>query len=124
MEKSAILKEAWARLQGPGVFTTVDQAGNPNSVYVLGMKLLADGRIAVMDNYFNKTRANIKNGSRGSFLFLTGPHEPYQAKGPLAYLESGPEYEELKASVPERFPRLAAVLLTVEELYSGARKLV
>jgi len=39
-------------------------------------------------------------------------------------LESGLEYEELKAAVPERFPRLAAVLLTVEELYSGAKKLV
>lgn len=123
MEKTEILKEAWALREGPAVFTTVDKSGVPNSVYVLGFKLLEDGSIAVIDNYFNKTRENIKNGSKGSFLFLARPRKPYQAKGRIEYLTSGPVYEELKSFVDPKYPRLAAAVLRVEELYSGAEKL-
>lgn len=123
MKTNSILKEAWELLEGPAIFTTVDKNGMPNSVYVLGMKLLADGRIAVMDNYFHKTRENIKNGSKASFLFLARPRKPYQAKGSIEYLTSGPVYEDLKTAVPEKFPRLAAAVLKVEELYSGEEKL-
>ena len=119
-----ILKEAWSLREGPAVFTTVDKNSVPNSVYVLGMKLLDDGRIAIMDNYFHKTRENIKNGSKGSFLFLARPRKPYQAKGPIAYLTSGPVYEELKASVDPKHPRVAVAVLTVEELYSGAETII
>ncbi|HCC47418.1 MAG TPA: pyridoxamine 5-phosphate oxidase [Elusimicrobia bacterium] len=124
MGAKEILKEAWPLREGPAVFTTVDKNGLPNSVYVLGMKLLEDGRIAVMDNYFHKTRENIKNGSKGSFLFLARPRKPYQAKGSIEYLASGPVYEDLKASIPDKFPRVAAAVLKVEEIYSGAEKLL
>jgi predicted pyridoxine 5'-phosphate oxidase superfamily flavin-nucleotide-binding protein len=119
-----ILKEAWGFREGPAVFTTVDKNGVPNSAYVLSMKLLGDGRIAVMDNYFHKTRENIKNGSKGSFLFLAKPRKPYQAKGSIEYLTSGPVYEELRASVDPKHPRVAAAVLLIEELYSGAEKLL
>ncbi len=118
-----ILREAWGLRAGPAVFTTVDSAGNPNSVYVLSIKLLGDGRIAVMDNYFHKTRENIKNGSRGSFLFLAKPRVPYQAKGPIEYVDSGPVFEAFKAEIDPKFPRLAAAVMTVEELYSGEKRL-
>lgn len=124
MENYSILKEAWDLREGPAVFTTADKNGLPNSVYVLGMKLLEDGRIAIMDNYFYKTRENIKNGSKGSFLFLARPRKPYQAKGSIEYLTSGPVYEDLKTSIPDKFPRVAAAVLKVEELYSGAEKLL
>lgn len=123
MNLKEILKEAWELREGPAVFTTADGKGLPNSVYVLGMKLLDDGRIAIMDNYFRKTRENIKNGSKGSFLFLAKPRKPYQAKGTIEYLTSGPVYEELKASVDAKHPRVAAAVLRVEELYSGAERL-
>ncbi len=123
MNHIEILKQAWELREGPAVLTTVDKAGTPNSVYVLSMKLLEDGSIAIMDNYFNKTRANILAGSRGSFLFLAKPRKPYQAKGRIEYLTSGPVYEELKASVDPKHPRVAAAVLRVEELYSGAEKL-
>jgi predicted pyridoxine 5'-phosphate oxidase superfamily flavin-nucleotide-binding protein len=119
-----ILKAVWGQREGPAVFTTVDKDNVPNSVYVMSMKLLEDGSIAVMDNYFNKTRANILSGSRGSFLFLSAPRKPYQAKGRIEYLTSGPVYEELKASVDPKHPRLAAAVIKVEELYSGAEKLI
>ncbi len=124
MKAIETLKEAWGLRAGPAILATVDAEGNPNSVYVLSMKLLDDGRIAVMDNYFHKTRENIKNGSRGSFLFLAKPRKPYQAKGPIEYLSAGPVYEGLKAAVDPKHPRVAAAVLTVEELYSGAEKLL
>ncbi|HBE87688.1 MAG TPA: pyridoxamine 5-phosphate oxidase [Elusimicrobia bacterium] len=123
MDWKAKLREAWENREGYMIFTTVDGAGMPNSVYVLGVKLLADGRFAVIDNYFNKTRANIMNGSRGSLLFISKPRTSYQAKGRIEYVTSGPAFEELKAEVPEKYPRLAAALLTVDELYSGAERL-
>jgi hypothetical protein len=119
-----ILKEAWALREGPLVFTTADQHSVPNSVYVLGMQLLDYGRIAVMDDYFNKTGENIKSGSKGSFLFLAKPGKPYQAKGSVEYLTSGPVYEALKASVDPKHPRVAAAVPSVEELYSGAEKII
>jgi hypothetical protein len=124
MNAYEILKEAWVLREGPAIFTTVDKDGVPNSVYVLSMQLLEDGRIAVMDNYFHKTRENIKSGSKGSFLFLAKPRKPYQVKGSIEYLTSGPVYEALKASVDPKHPRAAAAVLNVEELYSGAEKLI
>mgnify|MGYP003611625621 CR=1 FL=1 len=123
MSAIAILKAAWELREGPAIFTTVDKEGNPNSVYVLAMKLLEDGSIAIMDNYFHKTRANILAGSRGALLFLAKPRKQFQAKGRIEYLTSGPVYEDLKAIVAPKYPRLAAAVLHVEELYSGAEKL-
>ncbi len=123
MNAKEILKEAWGLREGPAVLTTVDARGIPNSVYVLSMQLLEDGRIAIMDNYFSKTRENIKNGGKGTFLFLAKPRKPYQAKGSIEYLTSGSVYEELKASVDPKHPRLAAAVLRVEELYSGSERL-
>lgn len=116
-------KAAWPLRIGPAVFTTVDGGGNPNSVYVLSMKLLDDGRILVMDNRFHKTRENIKNGSRGSFLFLAPGHKSYQVKGRLDYFSSGPLFEEFKSEIAPRFARLAAVALHPEEIYCGAERL-
>ena len=54
MDAPKILRAAWELREGPAVFSTVDKNGLPNSVYVLSMKLLSDGRIAIMDNYFHK----------------------------------------------------------------------
>lgn len=118
------LKEAWGQRGGPAVFSTTDKAGKPNSVYVLSMKLFDDGRVAVMDNRFHKTRENIKDGSRGAFLFLAREHKAYQVKGRLEYLESGPLFEAFRAEIEPRFARRAAVVLYPEEIYCGAEKLL
>jgi len=126
MENSDSLKrlaEAWGGRIGPAVFTTVDLSGNPNSIYVLSMKLLDDGRVLLMDNRFHKTRENIKGGSRGAFLFLAPGHKYYQVKGRLEYFSSGPLFEDFKKEIEPRFARLAAVLLHPEEIYCGAERL-
>ena len=119
-----ILKDSWNLHEGPIVFCTVDTQGVPNAIYATFAKLLDDGRIVVADNYFDKTRANIKNGSTGSVLFITKDFTSYQAKGNIEYLTEGPVYEDMRTWVDQKHPRVAAAVLTVKELYSGAKKLI
>ena len=119
-----ILRDAWDSHEGPIVLTTADEKGIPNAIYATFEKLLDDGRIVVADNYFNKTRANIKRGSKGSVLFLTKERKSYQAKGSIEYLTDGPIYEDMRRWVDQKHPRIAAAVLSVDELYSGAEKLI
>jgi predicted pyridoxine 5'-phosphate oxidase superfamily flavin-nucleotide-binding protein len=123
VNKQETLRRAWQQRDGPAVFTTVSQEGIPNAVYVQCMQLLDDGRIAIMDNYFCKTKHNLQVGSKASFLLLTKPGDSYQAKGSIEYFTSGPIYEQLKESVDPKHPRVGAAVLSVEELYSGSKKL-
>jgi len=119
-----ILRNAWDSHEGPIVLTTADEKGIQNAIYATFVKLLDDGRIVVADNYFNKTRANIKRGSKGSVLFLTKERKSYQAKGSIEYLTDGPIYEDMRQWVDQKHPRIAAAVLSVDELYSGAEKLI
>ncbi|MBN1382049.1 MAG: pyridoxamine 5'-phosphate oxidase family protein [Deltaproteobacteria bacterium] len=118
------LKDSWDQHEGPIIFSTVDKKGVPNAIYVTFARLLDDGRIVLADNYFNKTRTNIKNGSKGSVLFITGEKKSFQAKGDIAYLTDGPIYEDMRVWVDQKHPRVAAAVLTIEALYSGAEKLI
>ena len=119
-----ILKDAWDRHEGPIVLSTADKQGVPNAIYATNVKLLDDGRIVVADNYFNKTRTNIKKGGKGSVLFLTKERKSYQAKGSIEYLTDGPIYEDMRQWVDQKKPRVAAAVLSIDELYSGAEKLI
>jgi len=119
-----ILRKAWDSHEGPIVLTTADEMGIPNAVYATNVKLLDDGQIVVADNYFNKTRANIKRGSKGSVLFLTKERKSYQAKGSIEYLTDGPIFEDMRQWVDQKHPRIAVAVMTVESLYSGAEKLI
>ena len=121
--KPESLKTAWEKRDGPLVLATVDADGTPNAVYVMSVKLLSDGRIAIADNKFHKTRANIKNGSRGSLLFIAKDRAAYQAKGTIEYVTSGPIYDDMLTWVDARFARVAVAALSVEHLFSGAEKL-
>ncbi len=118
------LKAAWENREGPAVFTTVDRSGNPNAIYVTCVRLHGDDRIAVADNYFSKTRENIRSGSRGSILFITGDRKAFQIKGAIEYQESGDIREFLKDCLDPKYPVHAAASLTVEEAYSGAERIL
>ena len=84
-----VIAAAWDNHEGPAVFTTVDGNGNPNSVYVTCARIYGSDRIAIADNYFDKTRKNILEGSRGSFLFITKERKAYQIKGSISYQVTG-----------------------------------
>ena len=123
MKLSQEVIQAWEDRNGPVVFTTVDAEGNPNAIYATCVGRFDESALVIADNYFDKTRANIKNGSRGSVLFITQGNKAYQVKGVLEYHTEGALFDFMKSWNPEKHPGHAAAVLRVEEAFSGAKKL-
>jgi predicted pyridoxine 5'-phosphate oxidase superfamily flavin-nucleotide-binding protein len=118
------VSRAWDDREGPIVFTTVDRDGVPNAIYATCVAKFGEDRLVIADNYFDKTRKNIFSGSRGSVLFITGEGKAYQVKGSIEYHEEGDIFAEMKRWNPAKHPGHAAAALVVEEVYSGAEKLL
>ncbi|HPY30380.1 MAG TPA: pyridoxamine 5'-phosphate oxidase family protein [Verrucomicrobiota bacterium] len=118
------LAEAWKHREGPAVLATVNGAGIPNVIYVGEIHYVPGVGFIVADNYFCKTRANIQQGSKGAILFLTADRKSFQVKGPLTYHTSGPVFEHMRALHDPRRPGVGATRLPIEEIYSGAEKLL
>jgi len=111
--------------EGPAIFTTVSQAGIPNSVYVGFLHEFGKDKLVVADNYFHKTRDNIFTGSKGVLLFITKEGKAFQVKGAIDYEKSGEIYDDMKNNwLDAKYPGHAAVVLNVEEVYSGAQQLL
>ena len=123
MKLSQEVIQAWEDRNGPVIFTTVDAEGNPNAIYATCVGRFDESTLVIADNYFDKTRANIKNGSRGSVLFITKGNKAYQVKGVLEYHTEGALFDFMKSWNPEKHPGHAAAVLRVEEVFSGAKKL-
>jgi predicted pyridoxine 5'-phosphate oxidase superfamily flavin-nucleotide-binding protein len=119
-----IVSQAWDKRQGPIVLATVDSAGTPNIIYATCVRKYDDDKIVVADNYFSKTRANILAGSQGSLLFITQEGKAYQLKGAFEYLTGGEIYADMKTWLDPKHPGHAAVVLHVEQVFSGATQLV
>jgi len=118
------VSKAWSDRKGPAILTTVDGHGNPNSIYVACMKKLDDDRFVIADNYFNKTRANILIGSRAAMLFITEGGRSFQLKGTVSYETEGVVYDDMKEWLDSKFPGRAATVLSVEEVFSGADRIL
>ncbi len=118
------VSQAWDKRNGPIVLVTVDGAGGSNAIYASCVSKFADDTLVVADNFFDKTRKNILNGSKGTILFITKDNKAFQVKGKLSYHRDGAIYEDMKKWNPSQHPGHAAVALTVEEVYSGATKLL
>ena len=118
------VSEAWETREGPIVLTTVDNNGNPNSIYAGCVKKYAEDKLVVVDNFFDKTRANILAGSRGVVLFLTKDRKAFQVKGSVDYENSGPIFDDMKEWIDPKLPGLAVAVVNVEEVFSGADKLL
>ncbi|MDA3811373.1 MAG: pyridoxamine 5'-phosphate oxidase family protein [Spirochaetaceae bacterium] len=115
---------AWENMDGPIIFTTVNEKGLPNSIYATCVSKYNDEYLVVADNYFSKTRENIKSGSKGSLLFITKEQKAYQVKGTIEYHTEGSFYDDMKKWNPEKHPGHAAAAIKVEEVYSGSEKLL
>jgi predicted pyridoxine 5'-phosphate oxidase superfamily flavin-nucleotide-binding protein len=118
------LLAVWADRQSPVILTTVDADGMPNSIYATCANHFSDEQLVVADNYFNKTRANLLNGTKGSILFMTTAGKAIQIKGTMAYETEGEIFADMKCWNPEKHPGHAAAVMMVEEAYSGAEKLL
>lgn len=121
---SDLLKQAWDEKDGAIVLTTVDSKGMPNSIYVTCIGLSDDNRIVIADNYFFKTRENIKAKSKATVLFITKEGKSYQVKGDVEYHTSGSLYGWMKGWNPTKHPGHGALVINATEMYSGKEKLL
>jgi len=118
-----IMAKAWEQREGPAVLATVDASNKPNAIYVGEIWFDATTGFIVADNYFHKTRANIKNGSTGALLFITKEGKSFQAKGALTYHTQGPAFENMQSRHNKKHPGVAAVVLRIEAAFCGAEEL-
>ena len=116
--------DAWENREPRMIFSTVDTNGEPNSVWVLCVKLLNDHQVLIANNFFNKTLDNINNNSRGSLLMIAPEREAYQIKGSLNYYTEGAVYDEMKAWLDPKFAGVGATILNIESIYYGAEKIL
>jgi uncharacterized protein len=116
--------QAWTDREGPVVLTTVDEVGVPNTIYVTCVHKASDEQIIVADNKMDKTQANLKAGSRVNLLYITKEKKAYQIKGTASYEVDGDHFNQMKNGwLAAKFPGKAAVVVTIEAVYSGAEKL-
>ncbi|MBN1877286.1 MAG: pyridoxamine 5'-phosphate oxidase family protein [Anaerolineae bacterium] len=118
------VSQAWENREGPVIFSTVDGEGIPNAIYATCVSKFSEDTIVVANNYFSKTLKNILAGSKGSMLFMTKEGVSYQIKGRIEYYEEGVIFDDMKAWNPARLPGHGAAALKVEEVYTGANKLL
>ena len=116
--------EGWENREGPVVLTTVDSKGIPNTIYVTCVHKISDTQIVIADNKMNKTQSNLKSGSKVSLLYITAKKKAFQLKGSAQYQTEGPTFDEMKNGwLDKKYPGKAAVVVTIDEVYSGAEKL-
>lgn len=117
------VRETWEHRNGPAVLTTVSPESVPNAIYVTCIALYDDETVLIADNYFDKTRTNILAGCNGSILYFTDDSKAIQIKGTITYHTSGPIFDHMKSWNPEKHPGHAVAALSIDDVYSGAKKL-
>ena len=120
----AAVRDAWEMRTGPAIFATANAEALPNAIYVTCVALYDENTILIADNYFDKTRRNLLAGRKGSVLFMTEDKTTYQIKGEVTRHTSGPLFDHMKTWNPTKHPGHAVAALSVEEVYSGAEKLL
>jgi predicted pyridoxine 5'-phosphate oxidase superfamily flavin-nucleotide-binding protein len=100
---------------------TSSKNGVPNVCNAGAKYLFNDETIIIIDNYMDKTLANILENPLVAILVRSGK-ESYQIKGRCSYLNSGPLYEDAKKwmkSVGEKYPAKGALKIEIEEIYNA-----
>ena len=118
------VSQAWDDREGPVVLSTVNSEGTPNAIYATCVSKYNDATLLVANNYFSKTLENLLAGSKGTILFMTKEGKAYQVKGSLTYHTEGDIFEDMKIWNPEKHPGHGAAALNVEEVYTGAEKIL
>jgi len=118
------VSKAWEDRKGPAIFVTVNESGVPNAIYVSCVSKFGEDTIVVANNYFSKTKENILAGSKGSILFMANKGGAYQIKGTIEYFTEGEIFDDMKKWNPSSHPGHGAAAIRVEEVYSGAKKLL
>ena len=107
---------------------TVDKNAVTNVVYVSYLKYQDDETIVIADNKFSKTRENLNNQPKLSFVVLdTDTKKSYQVKGTVTAYFEGKQYQSVVDWVHIKKPEItpfAALYVNVEEVFCGSEKIV
>ena len=107
--------------QGIFAFATASKDGVPNVVPVGMLFMGEDGKVWLVDNFLNKTLANMQENPKASFYIWTPEcKESYQIKGTVTIENSGADYEKAVAfahAKKETLPAKNLVKMDVEEVY-------
>lgn len=100
---------------------TSSKEGVPNVVPIGFLWVENEREIWVIDNYLNKTLANIKeNPVAAVYAIGTDGHTCVQAKGACRYYTSGPDYDKafkMAKAKNEKYPAKGLVKIIVTDLY-------
>ena len=95
----------------------------PNVVYISYLKVIDDETVLIADNFLHKTRDNILSNGNVSFAVLDEKKGSFQIKGKAQRLMDGPLFDEVQKWVSDDLPKVAAVVMSVEEIYNGAERI-
>ena len=114
-------------LKATGIFAlaTADEDGVPNVVPVGMLFPGEDGKIWIVDNFFNKTLKNLQENPVAAFYIWSPQYQGgcWQIKGRVEILNEGPDYEKavfFAHSKMENAPAKHLVKLSVLEVYTVA----
>jgi predicted pyridoxine 5'-phosphate oxidase superfamily flavin-nucleotide-binding protein len=120
MKLTADVKEAMSKNK---IFAlaTASKDGVPNVVPIGMLMLKDDENIWAIDNYMDKTLANVKENPQASF-YVWVPELPnsFQVKCDVTVEDSGPDYEEavkFAHSIKEIYPAKTLLKLKVREVF-------
>lgn len=110
------------------IISTTSSQGMPNTVYVKFLKIYNDNQILIADNKFFKTKKNLEENPKLAFVVLDNEtKKAYQLKGSIEIHKQGQVFEDAKKWVEDetnlRLSPKSAIILNVEEIYSGADKI-
>lgn len=120
MKMTTEVKEVLSKTK-PFALATASKSGIPN-VAPVGMLIVKDDEtIWIVDNYMNKTLANVKENPFASF-YVWNPEFPngYQIKCKVAVENSGKDYEEAVAfahAKKETYPAKNLLKLKVTDIF-------
>ncbi|MCU4164351.1 pyridoxamine 5'-phosphate oxidase family protein [Carboxylicivirga caseinilyticus] len=119
-----LIKKEWSNKQDAIVLTTVSEAGIPNSIYATQAALFNDNKVLIANNKFKKTLENIENSKKVTVLFITKETKSYQLKGSVCYKTEGDEFNDMKKWNRADLPGYGVAVVEVQEIFSGAEKIV
>ncbi len=106
---------------------TADKNAVANVIYVSYLKYQDDETIVIADNKFSKTRKNLKNNPKLSFVVLdTETKKSYQVKGTVTTYSAGEQHQSVVDWVHIKKPDItpfAALYIKVEEVFCGSEKI-
>jgi len=99
---------------------TASAAGVPNVCHIGCKMIREDGKIVIIDNYMNKTKANVLENPNVAILMMT--EEAYQIKGVCTYVDEGEEYEAARQwmmAKSDKYPAKGALVIEVTDAFNS-----